>query len=372
MLPAAWLVAGCAPPPHRPAPAPGAPPASRIALPASPSQRAGAARLADRLEVLRQQAGLVGLAAVALHEDERLFARGYGLADRARRVPMRIDTPFDVGTLAIPLSAVLAMQLVERRQLDLDRPIADEPGLALALASRCAAAPRPPNGGGVNCRDARTSVRDLFTFGPPAGQHALAGLSARVMARGTTVAFSTLFEQLVLLPASMPHSARWHAGRPLAADLTQDLAPAYPGGPAGEPVMPRAPAADEADGGLVSTAADLARFDIALMRGTLIAPAAREAMWRPVAAGEGARPLHGLGWSVGERGGRRIVWQVGRGAGGSALYLKAPDSGFTLLLLANGPGLDATQLDGRGSPRSPFADAFYDAFGFSDASGDGA
>ncbi|HEX8448288.1 MAG TPA: serine hydrolase domain-containing protein, partial [Allosphingosinicella sp.] len=52
-----------------------------------------------------------------------LFQKAYGLADRERRKPNRLDTQFRFGSMGKMLTAVAIMQLVEKGRVDLEAPI---------------------------------------------------------------------------------------------------------------------------------------------------------------------------------------------------------------------------------------------------------
>ena len=78
------------------------------------------------------------------------------------------------------------------------------------------------------------------------------------------------------------------AGVELALDLEAQRAPLPP------------PQGDGAAGGVVSTALDLARFDIALDRGDLITAESRSAMMTPTRLTDGETAPYGLGWYVKE------------------------------------------------------------------------
>ncbi|WP_341898227.1 serine hydrolase domain-containing protein [Ferrovibrio terrae] len=52
-----------------------------------------------------------------------VLARGYGLADREKQIPVQPTTRFRLGSLAKPLTAVAVLQLVEQGRLGLDDPL---------------------------------------------------------------------------------------------------------------------------------------------------------------------------------------------------------------------------------------------------------
>jgi CubicO group peptidase (beta-lactamase class C family) len=68
--------------------------------------------------------GHVPGASVAIVENGRItLAKGYGLADVARRIPATGDTPFRAGSISKSITSIAVMTLVERHQLSLDAPL---------------------------------------------------------------------------------------------------------------------------------------------------------------------------------------------------------------------------------------------------------
>ncbi len=125
-----------------------------------------------------------------------------------------------------------------------------------------------------------------------------------------------------------------------------------------------APQGDGAAGGVISSAMDLARFDMALSQGRLLGEPSRSAMWTPARAPDGSALPYGLGWFARQVNGETLLWHTGLWEGAySALYLKAPDRNLTVILLANSDGLQWPQrLDEAAIERSVFANAVLDAY----------
>jgi CubicO group peptidase (beta-lactamase class C family) len=94
--------------------------------------------------------------------------------------------------------------------------------------------------------------------------------------------------------------------------------------------------------GIVTSARDLAQFDIALDRpGLLLASETRALAFTQVFSGATPFPTS-LGWFVQNYNNQLIVWQFGLVENAySSLILKAPSRGLTLILLANSDGLSA-------------------------------
>ncbi len=168
----------------------------------------------------------------------------------------------------------------------------------------------------------------------------------------------------------MRRSARIHRALPLRPDLAAGLAVPYHLGPDGRMVRsdPPPPQGDGAAGGVITSASELARFDVALTEGRLLSTRFREQLWSPFRTPNGRALSYGLGWFSAEREGRRLAWHTGLWEGRySALYLKVlsddPDERLTLILLANSDGLRwESRLDEAAIERSPFAAAFLAAF----------
>jgi CubicO group peptidase (beta-lactamase class C family) len=128
---------------------------------------------------------------------------------------------------------------------------------------------------------------------------------------------------------------------------------------------PPPPQGDGAAGGVIASAMDLARFDIALTNGRLLSASSRAALWTPSTNAQGRTLPYGLGWFLGTYQGRRVAWHTGLWEGRySALYLKVlsepPRERLTLILLANSDAVQwETRFDEAAIERSPFARAFF-------------
>ncbi len=87
--------------------------------------------------------------------------------------------------------------------------------------------------------------------------------------------------------------------------------------------------------GFNSTVRDLARFDIALDQGRLIASKTKAIAWEPVRSPTGEVFPYGYGWFSAEHAGRTIIWHGGAWRGMSCMYLKVPEENYTFIFLSN-------------------------------------
>jgi CubicO group peptidase (beta-lactamase class C family) len=64
-----------------------------------------------------------GLSIALVHDQNIVWAEGFGYADRARRVPARADTLFSTGGLSMLLTTVALLQFADQGTVDLDQPV---------------------------------------------------------------------------------------------------------------------------------------------------------------------------------------------------------------------------------------------------------
>ncbi|HEU0298409.1 MAG TPA: serine hydrolase domain-containing protein [Longimicrobium sp.] len=326
---------------------------------------------AAELDSLRVAHGIPGLSVAVVRDGRVILARGYGWADVEARRPATEHTPYNIASVTKPISGVLAMRLVERGVLDLDRPMSSFANWAEFCAEVREDGPRIFFAD-YSCAPELTlrHVMSMQGNGAPGERFyynpIVFSWASRPIMQLTGRAFSDLVAEEIFAPAGMTASARKHRALPLRADLAAALAMPYHVDSAGAFVRSEEPGpqGDGAAGGVISTAADLARFDVALDEGRLISEASKAEMWRPGRSPSGAVLPYGIGWFVKQVDGRRVVWHTGWWEQAySALYLKLPDERLTLILLANSEGLWwGNPLDDATVERSPFAAAFLRRF----------
>jgi CubicO group peptidase (beta-lactamase class C family) len=114
---------------------------------------------------------------------------------------------------------------------------------------------------------------------------------------------------------------------------------------------------------LITTARDLAKFDVALKNGIVMRAQTLAAAWTPPVGAAGQPLPHGVGWFVQSYNGEPIVWQFGESNVSSSLIVTAPRRGLTLILLANSAGLSQSfGLPAGDLTASPFARLFLGLF----------
>jgi CubicO group peptidase (beta-lactamase class C family) len=300
---------------------------------------------------------------VAVVRDGRIVKlKAYGKANLEWDAPATTDTAFPLASATKPLTATALMLLVQDGNVSLDDPVGRHLPDAPAAWDRVTVRHLASHTSGIPDDFGQASVRTAaegFTalakrpldFAP--GTRAAYGLGGYVVLqhlieRATGMPFDAFLRERVFAPLGM-RGARFDnaadSGPARAADLVPrraaDLVPrragVYEWSPAGGGAQRNFafpfPAHGHSAGGLYASAADLARWAVALDTGRLLAPATRDRMWTPGRLADGSESPFAVGWAVGAYRGRRTVGH----SGGPALadVLRFVDDKLTIVVLAN-------------------------------------
>jgi CubicO group peptidase (beta-lactamase class C family) len=241
----------------------------------------------DRLMSAEMERLDVPGAAVAVVRDGRVFfLKGYGFADRENDVAVDPSaTLFRIGSVSKPLTALAALQQVERGHLDLDAdvntyldfPVPHKNGTAVTLASLLT------HTSGFEERRIGTAAREADDV-EPLGEFLRENVPARFAATGEVHSYSNLnyafvghlveqasgrdfadyMDDNVFAPLGMESSS---FAQPLPARLESRLAVGYVGSSGSRQPGERAYDRDYPASGAVSTAVDMAKFMIAVLEG---------------------------------------------------------------------------------------------------------
>jgi CubicO group peptidase (beta-lactamase class C family) len=302
--------------------------------------------LESYLESLRTQAGIPGMSAAVVREGQILWEKGFGFENVASRIRATPGTPYLVGDATGTLAAVLLLQCVEQKRINLDDPL-ERFGLSAPDPS---ATPRQllshetRGAGFAYSPDRFVHVTELVEWCVP--QPFRKSIAHRILNRlamqdsvpGTDWRDPNL---------SMPTDLFDDADRARYRAVLDRLAVPYKVQGRSKVEQTQMPATGiNAAGGLVSTVRDLAKFDGALDaadEGGLLKVDTLVSAWTPPAGADGTPAPMGLGWFVQYYKGERVVWHFGNVPNAySSLILKLPaPRNLTFILLANSDGLSA-------------------------------
>ena len=308
------------------------------------------------LESLRLQASIPGMSALVLQDGVIVWERGFGRADIERNIDATPFTTYPIGGVSQAIGATLLLKecvdesfATPNDPVDAWFPFFPEKTTTLThLLAHIA-----PAGGfkfDLTRFAALTPVVETCS-GMPYQQLVAEEIFSRLgltdSVPGTALAAPTVedFNQfgvnnIARYGVSLSRMARSYRVDARGRATRTDLPPG------------RANAAT----GLVSTVRDLAKFDASFRYDILLTRDTVTRAWTPVAFN---LPT-GLGWFVQVYNGIPVIWQFGSAPDAySALLLKLPTRGTTLILLANSDGLDPLSTLERGDvTTSVFARTF--------------
>lgn len=317
--------------------------------------------LESYLEALRQQAAIPGMSAALVKDGVVVWEKGFGFQNIPSRVRATPDTPYLVGDISGTLSAVLLLQCVEQRRLDLDMPVrnyggGDQNATLRQLLSHTA----PENAAepfvySLERYDRLTSVMEWCA--PQPYRKSVAHRLLNRLAMKDSVPGTDLQNPALELPDGLFDSGDLDRYRRVLGRMAVPYRVDTRG--RAEPTE-LAPAGITAASGLVTTVRDLARFDAALGTSLLLLDDTRALAWTPATLGRNTPSPMGLGWFVQSHRGQRVVWHFGLVPNAwSSLIVKLPAQNLTFILLANSDGLSAPfQLSQGDLTRSLFATLF--------------
>jgi serine beta-lactamase-like protein LACTB, mitochondrial len=306
-----------------------------------------------------------GVSVAIVENGEYEWASGFGFADLENNVPASEHTLYRLGSISKSLTAVGALELWERGKIDLDAPV----------QKYCPAFPQKQKPittrevmghlGGI--RHYIDGPSDLETNNTKHFDNPIqAGLDffkndALVADPGTHFHYSTqgytlvgcvmegasgdkyvdFMRQNVFLPAGMEHTQaddrfaiipyrtrfyrKTESGTVENAEFL-DSSYKIPGG------------------GWISSAEDMAKFEVAILSDKLLKRSTRDMMWTPLKPSDGSKDEYGLGWGVGEEGGIYVVGHSGSQQGTSTDFDIVPDQRTGVVVLVNMEELDPYKL----------------------------
>jgi len=290
------------------------------------------------------------------------------MADLENSVPATSRTLYRLGSVSKPLTATAALQLWERGKIDLDAPVQkycptfpqkEWPITTRELLGHLGGirhyksdSQDDPEIGNTKHFDSLADGIKFFANDPLIAKP---GTKFHYSTMGYTLVgcaiegasgekFVDYIRENVFLPAGMtgtqadnlisiiPYRTRYYSKNKSGAVVNADLLDSsykIPGG------------------GLISSADDMARFEIAILNDTLIKRATRDITWTPQKTADGLQSGYALGWGTSTRDG---IFEAGHGGsqqGTSTAIRVAPEKRDGVVVLVNMDEVDAGELAGQ-------------------------
>lgn len=328
----------------------------------------------------RRSHHIPSLSVVVLKDGEPDVEAYLGWSDDEGELPTTADTTYFIASVTKTVSGTTLFLADEAGEIDLDRPMADAedwqglcewfPDSGIPLAGGEVEGVIMPD---FSCQgQTLRQVVNMQANGEPGTDFWYNALVFARLGRWVDEVherdFRSLVRAYVLDPLAMTDTmAGWHDTQNF--HVLSHLAPPFLFD--GERVVKQPFPDDDFRGaaGLYMTPMDLARFDRALDDGTLLTLEQREALWTPPNNPDGTPSEYAHGWFLEEYQGERLIFHSGwQPEAYSAIYLKVPERGLTLIAFANTEALwwhnrpDRSEIE-----RSDLVQAFLEAYGVGEA-----
>jgi len=323
------------------------------AAPAAVPKPAGAIAAIDALLKGSYPADRPGAAVIVTKDGETLFEKAYGMADLELGVPLRPDMVFRLGSITKQFTAAAILMLAEEGKLSLQDPIEKHlPGY-------------PTQGHTITIEHLLTHTSGIQSYtdmpgwmtsrilSPMTVQELVDGFKKEPMQFAPGERFAYNNSGYILLGAIVEKASGKTYEAFVADRIFQPLGMTASYYGSTERIIPkRVPGytreADQpknarylsmtqpfAAGSLVSTVADLARWDAALDTEKLLKRASLEKAWTPFVLKDGKATGYGYGWAVSKLRGRRSINHGGGIFGFSTFALRLPEERVYVAVLCN-------------------------------------
>jgi CubicO group peptidase (beta-lactamase class C family) len=266
---------------------------------------------------------------VAARRGERVYCRGFGMADRKRRIPAGCDTAYDVMSMTKQFTAAAILKLQTMGKLSVSDPIARHLGPVPAdkrditvqhllthtagLTDALGDDYDPLSRGGLVAGALRSKLRS-----PPGAEYRYSNLGysllAAIVERASGVGYEEFLAKHLFAPAGMTHTGyvlpRWKRNE---VAIEYDSRGNPHGRPFDHPWAKDGPYWNlRGNGGLLSTARDMFRWHRALEGNEVLDRRSRRALFTPRVLEEpGGDSYYGYGWVILETGAGRVAWHNG-------------------------------------------------------------
>src|SRR5713101_2347324 len=309
--------------------------------------------------------GIPGVSVAIVENGEYEWSGGFGMADLENSVPATSYTLYRLASISKPITATAAMLLWQRDKLDLDAPVQkycpafplkDSPTTTRQLLAHLAGirhykrdSQEDPEVG--NTRHFDNPIEGGLNFFKNDALVAKPDTKFSYSTQGFTVAgcaiegasgqkYVDFVRDNILLPAGMTHTraddrfaiipyrTRFYSkrsGAPVNADFL-DSSYKIPGG------------------GWLSSAEDMANFEVAMLNDRLVNHATRDAMWTSQKTSDRKETGYALGWGTGKELGMLDVGHGGGQQGTSTFIMMIPERRAGVVVLMNIDGADSSGL----------------------------
>jgi D-alanyl-D-alanine carboxypeptidase len=295
-----------------------------------------------------------GLSLVVVKDGEIRKIRGYGLASLELNVPVKPETVYELASTTKPFVAMATMMLVQDGKITLDDRISKYVKGTPDSWKNITIRHLLSHTSGV--KDYLKDLRRDFSFDAPPEAIIKVAIDAPLnFEPGQQWSYSNtgyvLLAAIIRTVSGKPYDAflAERIFKPLGMSATRHDSPdeiipdravgyLWQGGTLHNGDFLKFMMTNHGDRGILSTAHDLAKWDIAFETDRFLAAPVKEAMWTQAKLADGKSCGYGLGWFVDKVNGHRHVHHAGGAPGTATIIARYPDDRLTVILLANSSG----------------------------------
>lgn len=300
----------------------------------------------DDLQSLKEFFQIPGISAMVVQHDKVLFEQHYGFANLEDEVKVGASTAFPIASITKLYSATLIMKLVEDGKLSLEDPVnqyIEESGLSDSIKVKH-----------LLSHTSQGEIGEQFFYS------FRFGYLTPIIETAAGMPFNEAMEAYIFKSAGLEKTFLLKDSTQLAS---KEIIMASPYFLEEEPVPGFIDYGYSASAGIVSTPADIVRFNKALDDDLLISKESKQAMFTglrndlPYAYGCFKQKINGI----------EVVWVYGQYDCFSSLLIKVPEKDLTMVLLANNSHMsDPARLIMGDLTSSLFALSFLKIFVFNE------
>lgn len=308
-----------------------------------------------KAELVRQR--IPGMSVAIVRNGKVILAKGYGIANVRRSVPVTQDTIIQIASITKSFTATGMMILVEQGKVGIDDPISQyvpdsSPAwkdvtirhLLTHTSGISSDWSKIPSDQRQNAHTPEGVIRCMAQVPvefPPGERYAYCNTGYMILGRIIEVvsgkSLDVFLDEHIFRPLQMTSTARGFT----------DLNILSTGYYMHEGTLKESnPWLEEearwawGNGWFVSTVMDMAKWDAALYTEEILRQSSLAQMWTPAKLDDGSETNYGFGWVIERFRGHSVVWHNGGGGGCSTVIKRLPERKLTVIVLTNCDGVN--------------------------------
>ena len=293
-----------------------------------------------------------GASVLVIHEGKSIFTKGYGLADLETKTTITPNTNFRLASVSKQFTAMCVLKLAEQRKLRLDERLTDffpefpaygRDITVKHLLTHTSGLPDyedlVPEGTTIPLLDQdvlRILMQQDKTYFTPGAQYRYSNTAYAFLAQIVEIrsgqTFARFIKENIFAPLTMTNSLAYEAGLSVVPNRAFGHTWATN---AWQRTDQSLTSSVLGDGGIYASVTDLAKWDAALYKDTLVIESTLRAAFTPQTPTDRPGRSYGFGWYLTEHRGVKQNYHSGESRGFRTRLARFPEKKFTVIILAN-------------------------------------